>query len=91
GSNVVVSVLKSGAKGYAVLRVYEATGQPARKAKIKFFARVTAAEEVNLMEDAVRKLKPRNNTVPLDLCPFEIKTIKLRIPPLRCPHPYGKI
>lgn len=80
GSNVVVSALKPGAEGQAVLRIYEATGQPARDTKIRFSARVTAAEEVNLMEDAGRKLKLRNNIVQLGLRPFEIKTIKFKLP-----------
>ena len=53
--NVVVSALKPGPDGTAVLRVYEAAGQ-ATDAKIRLSAQVAAAEEVNLMEDPGRKL-----------------------------------
>jgi alpha-mannosidase len=77
--NVVVSALKSGPEGTAVLRVYEAAGQPAT-ATIRVSATVAAAEEVNLMEDPGRKLTVADNTMHLELRPFEIKTIKLRLP-----------
>ncbi len=78
--NVVVSALKPGSDGTAVLRVYEATGQ-ATTAKIRLSAQVAAAEEVNLMEDPGRKLPVADNTLQFDLRPFEIKTIKLRLQP----------
>lgn len=77
-SNVVVSALKPGEDDSAVLRIYEATGQPVDGAKITLSAHIASAEEVNLMEYPVRKLNPSNDTVRLALKPFEIKTIKLR-------------
>ncbi len=80
--NVVVSALKPGPDGSAVLRVYEAAGKPAA-AKIRISAQVVTAEEVNLMEDPGRKLAVTDNTLQLDLHPFEIKTIKFRIRPLK--------
>ncbi len=76
--NVVVSALKRGPDGTAVLRVYEAAGKPTA-AKIRLSAQVVAAEEVNLMEDPGRKLAVADNTLKLDLRPFEIKTIKLQL------------
>jgi len=76
--NVVVSALKPGADGTAVLRVYEAAGQPAT-AKIRFSPVVVSAEEVNLMEDPGIQLGLADNGVQLDLRAFEIKTIKLRL------------
>ena len=84
--NVVVSALKPGQDGTAVLRVYEAAGQPAR-AKIRLSAQVLAAEEVNLMEDPGPKLAVADNTLELDLRPFEIKTIKLQLKSLSSRHP----
>ena len=76
--NVVVSALKPGADGTAVLRIYEAAGQPT-KAKLRFSATVEAAEEVNLMEDPGHKLAVADNGLQFDLRAFEIKTIKLRL------------
>jgi alpha-mannosidase len=77
--NVVVSALKSGPGGTAVLRVYEATGQFATGTRIKFSGDLVSVEEVNLMEDAGQKIPLSANTIQLDLSPFEIKTIKLHL------------
>jgi alpha-mannosidase len=76
--NVVVSALKPGADGTAVLRVYEAAGR-ASSVKIRLSAQVFAAEEVNLMEDPGRNLPVADRSLQFDLRPFEIKTIKLRL------------
>ncbi len=76
--NIVISAMKPGADGAAVLRVYEATGR-ATSAKIRLSGQIAAAEEVNLMEDPGRKLPVADNTVELNFHPFEIKTIKLQM------------
>jgi len=68
-----------------VLRVYEAAGGPTAAAKIRLSAQVVAAEEVNLMEDPGRKLAVADNTVQVDLRPFEIKTIKFQLQPQKAP------
>ena len=81
--NVVVSALKPGAGGAAVLRVYEAAGTPCPQVKIRFHARVAAAEEVNLMEDPGRNLPLAEDSVTFDLGPFQIKTLKLRFQPAK--------
>jgi len=47
--------------------------------KISGSAQVMVAEEVNLMEDPGRKLEVANNTLQVDLGPFEIKTIRLEL------------
>ena len=78
-ANVVVSALKPGQNGAAVLRVYEAAGEPVRDLKIRLAAPVIEAQEVNLMEDPGRTLKVTGDTVATDLGPFEIKTIRLRL------------
>jgi alpha-mannosidase len=78
--NVVVSTLKPGAEGRAVLRVYEATGAAAN-ATIRLSAQVVGAEEVNLMEDRGIALAVAGNTVKLSLRPFEIKSISLHVRP----------
>jgi alpha-mannosidase len=79
-ANVVISALKPGADGAAVLRIYEAAGRPA-EAKIRLAAPVLDGQEVNLMEDAVATLAITGDTLQLSLRPFEIKTIKLRLQP----------
>jgi alpha-mannosidase len=78
--NVVLSALKPGPDGTAVLRIFETTGAPAH-ASIHLSAAVAAAEEVNLMEDPGTKLSVTDNTLQLDLRPFEIKTVRLWLAP----------
>ena len=82
--NMVLSTFKPGSDGTAVLRVYEASGKPTA-ARIRLSAQVLAAEEVNLMEDPGRKLPVADNTLQLDFRPFEIKTVKFQIQPLKRP------
>jgi alpha-mannosidase len=79
--NVVVSALKPGKDGTAMLRVYEATGA-ATDATIRLSAEVVAAEEVNLMEDRGSHLAVAGNTLKLSFRPFEIKTVSLQLRPL---------
>jgi len=88
--NVVVSALKPGADGTAVLRVYEAAGQPTA-AKLRLSATVEAAEEVNLLEDPGNNLAVVDNGLQFDLRAFEIKTIKLRLKHLARTHPRGPV
>ncbi len=77
--NVVVSSLKPTRDGELALRVYEAAGQPAPGVMIKLRANVLSAREANLLEDVGAELKTEGNTVRLDLTPFEIRTIRLRL------------
>jgi alpha-mannosidase len=77
--NLVVSALKGGPGGTAVLRLYEASGEPVKGATVKLSAHVLSAEEVNLMEDPGRRLDLAADAVQLDFHPFEIKTVKLSL------------
>ena len=77
--NVVVSALKAGPGGTAVLRVYEATGQPAAGVESRMSLPLISAQEVNLMEDPGGKLTVAGNAVRFDLGPFEIKTMALKL------------
>ena len=70
--------LKPGPGGTVVVRVYEAAGEPTA-AKIRLSVPVAAAEEVNLMEDPGRKLAVADNSLQINLHPFEIKTLKLKL------------
>jgi alpha-mannosidase len=74
--HVVVSALKPGEHGGAVLRIYEAAGLSAEGVRITLTAQVAAAEEVNLMEDLIEKISVVDNAVELDLGPHEIKTLR---------------
>jgi alpha-mannosidase len=78
-ANVALSALKPAKDGATVLRVYETAGQATPGVTIKMQARVLAANEANLMEDAGAKLAVTKDAVQFDLHPFEIKTIKLRL------------
>ncbi len=77
--NVVASTLKRGDGDSAVLRVYEAAGEPVEGATVEFAAGVESAEEVNLMEDAVQDIPATGDTVRFGMRPFEIKTIRVRL------------
>ena len=77
--DVVVSSLKPTRDGEAALRVYEASGRPARGVTIKLRARVLSAHEANLLEDAGTDLKTEGDALRFDLAPFEIKTVRLRL------------
>ncbi len=77
--NVVVSSLKPTRDGEIALRLYEASGRPAPGMTIKLRANVRSAREANLMEDVGADVKTDGNSVQLDLTPFEIKTIRLKL------------
>jgi alpha-mannosidase len=76
---VVVSALDPAPDGDAVLRVYEATGRPAQGVSVRWNAPVAAAREADLLERPGKVLAVSGNAVRLDLHPFEIRTIRLRL------------
>ena len=78
-ANVALSALKPAKDGATVLRFYETAGQATPGVTIKLRAKVLAANEANLMEDAGAKLAVTKDAVQFDLHPFEIKTVKLRL------------
>ena len=65
--------------GEVALRVYEAAGRPAAGVTIKLRATVLSASDANLLEDAGAQVKTEGDAVRVDLGPFEIKTIRLRL------------
>jgi alpha-mannosidase len=79
-SDVVVSALKPGRDGTAILRVYEATGRPAKNVTIQFGRKLASAHECNLLEDRGSPQGVENNTLRFGLRGFEIKTFELRFP-----------
>jgi alpha-mannosidase len=76
---VVVSSLAPDRDGRPVLRVYEATGQPAPGVTVALRMGVASAVEVNLLGDAGRDLPTEGDSVSFDLKPFEIKSIRLAL------------
>jgi alpha-mannosidase len=77
--DVVVSALKPGRDGTTILRLYEATGRPAPGVKIAFKAQVAEARSANLLEDPEGDLKVDKDAIALDLHPYQIRTIRLRL------------
>jgi alpha-mannosidase len=77
--SVVISSLKPTAAADVALRIYESSGRPAPAVAIKLRAKVQSAHEANLMEDPGTPLSADGDTVRVDLGPFEIKTIRLRL------------
>jgi alpha-mannosidase len=80
---VVLTAFKPGPGKTTILRVYEAEGKATTNVRIKLNARITAAREANLLENSGRWLNVENNTVQFALHPFEIKTIKLQLAPVK--------
>jgi alpha-mannosidase len=76
--DVVVSALKPGSQGTAVLRVYEATGRAASGVKVAFNAPVAEAKDANLMEDGEAALDVQGGALTFDLHPYQIRTFRLR-------------
>lgn len=76
--DVVVSALKPSRDGEVALRVYEAAGQPVRRAEIHFSLPLASAREANLIEDPAGPLEIKGDTISFDLHPYEIRTFRLR-------------
>ena len=82
-ANAVVTALKPGRDGLAILRIYEASGKAAAGVTVQTTAVLNGASEVNLMEDAGSTLEVRDNRITFNLQPYEIKTFRLRLTPFR--------
>jgi alpha-mannosidase len=76
---IVTSALKPGKNGTAVLRVYEASGQPARGVSVSLKAHITDVREANLVEDPGVPLSAKADGFTFDLRPFEIRTFRFRV------------
>jgi len=76
--NVVITALKQGKDGSTILRLYEASGKATPGVTIRSKAKISSANEANLIEDTGREMKFGMDTVQFDLGPYEIKTFKFR-------------
>ncbi|MBM3498249.1 MAG: hypothetical protein FJX74_06215, partial [Armatimonadetes bacterium] len=74
--NVVLSALKPSRDGTAVVRLYEAAGQPTPNVRVRLPAGVSRVEEVDLLEDPVSPLPVAEGCVELGLGAFQIKTLR---------------
>jgi alpha-mannosidase len=81
-SNVVVTAVTPGRDNAAIVRLYEAAGQPSPAVALTFANQITSAAEVNLMEDHMADIKPDGKSLKVDLSPFQIKTLSVRLPRL---------
>lgn len=77
--DIVASALMPGPDGSVMLRIYEASGRPANGVEIKLHVPVSSAFETNLLGDEIRPLPAAGDTLRLDLRPYEIKTLKLKL------------
>ena len=71
-----------GRDGSVTLRIYEASGKPANGVAIRTHVPLSSAAETNLLGDEIRPLAVSDDTLHLDLHPFEIKTLRLKLLPL---------
>ena len=62
-----------------IVRINEATGKERKGVSLRFFAPVTAAEEVYGSEEFRRKAKLKDGAVQFDLKPFEIKSFRITL------------
>lgn len=79
-ANVVLTALKPGNDGSLVLRCFEAVGRTT-SARIRASTPIVSAQAVNLLEDDGATLQPSGSELALELHPFEIKTVRLRLTP----------
>lgn len=77
--DVVVSALKPSKGGGAVLRVYEAAGQPSLGVHANWSAGIEAVQETNLVEDRGPRVPAQQKSFAFDLRPYEIKTFRVRL------------
>ncbi len=86
-ANAVVSALKPGRDGAAILRIYEASGKATSGVTVQTAATLITASETNLIEDPDRTLGVHDNQITFDLGPYEIKTFRLQMAPFQGKKP----
>jgi alpha-mannosidase len=77
--NVVIEALKKAERGKElILRLYESQGNRGT-VNLRFGFPVEKAWECNLMEEGDKALRVARNSIRLEVTPFEIRTVKLRV------------
>jgi alpha-mannosidase len=77
--DVVLSALKPSKDGKAVLRVYEAAGQPSPGVRAHWHTTLGEVHEANLIEDSEGRVAAERESFQFDLKPYEIKTFKVEL------------
>jgi alpha-mannosidase len=77
--DIVLSAVTADRDGSTLVRVFETAGVAAPQATLKFPGNINSAQEVNLMGDPIRDLKPAGKAVEINLAPYQIKTFRISI------------
>ncbi len=92
-NQVAIKAFKKAENGSEyVFRVYETKGQNANNVKITFCAPITAANELNGVEETIGGASFTGNTLTLNMTPFQPKTfsVKLASPSFKIANPESK-
>ncbi len=85
--DVVISALKPSKGGGAVLRVYEAAGQPSPGVSANWHALLGQVHESNLIEDSGSPVAAGKESFKFDLKPYEIRNFKVQLQAEQSNHP----
>lgn len=77
--DVVLSSIQPAEHGTMLVRFYESTGKAVHNASVGFGERIAWAENSDLLGDSKGRIKLQGSRVIVDLHPFEIKTLKLKM------------
>ena len=77
--NIILSTFKTGEGGTLILRLYEAAGEAIDDVTLTFAGSISAAEEVDLMEERICPLEADGCQLRIALRPFEIKTLGFKL------------
>jgi alpha-mannosidase len=78
--HVLIKALKQAEKSDEyVVRLYETTGKATQKATIRFAGNILSAKELNGVEDEIGSIAFSANQAQLDIKPFGIKTLKVKL------------
>lgn len=78
--SVIVRAIKHSEDGKddVIIRVNEVNGKSHRNVMIKLFKEIGKAEEVNGVEETIRKINIENGGIKFGIKPFEVKTFRLK-------------
>lgn len=79
--DVVLSAVQCAGDGGLSVRLFEASGRPARGVKLTAATPILEATVTDLLDAPLTKLAPEGASVSFDLHPFEIRTLRLRLAP----------
>lgn len=78
--NVIIKALKQAEKSDEyVIRLYETTGKDKQTATLAFAGEIESAKNLNGVEDEIENISFEGNKLKLDMAPFNMKTIKVKL------------